>query len=119
MLRCEPLMGGLLMAGRMRPAKIIPWAVAGIAWAANAVADFGPPRWASAGSGRFLDGAAICLTVWALLSVYSVRGHAGERLVSDGEYHRTEEAIARGVAVAAGEQAGGNPASGHRALRSI
>jgi len=69
------------MAGKLRPGRLVPWAVAVVTWIANAIVDFGPPHWLSTGADRFLNGAGIVLAVWALLAAYggSMRERAGAR----------------------------------------
>ena len=93
-----------------------PWIAAGCMWAADIATAFADSR--SAPWHGVLDAAALAVTVWALLTRYSVRGRKGERLISDEDYQRTEEAITRAVLAASGNGTGPGVQRSQRTLKS-
>lgn len=57
------------MAVRLRPARIVPWAVAGGMWTA-AISAVVSGRLVPAPWDRLLDCATVCITIWAIVSRY-------------------------------------------------
>ena len=82
--------------------RIYPWLLAGLAWLADEAMALAA-HWQHSPQAHVVGGAAVVLSVWALLRHYRSPGQRSP-LESDDDYFRTLEAIARGVAASLTER---------------